>query len=72
MLLDFAYGMLVDGAEPEEKEKIDSQLAALDEPDESTLVKKTTSDGKVIYISEARLAQIRDNAAVMADFMKRS
>lgn len=68
LLLDVVYGELVAGAGPEHKTEIDKRLDEAHQtmagPSEEELVEvRRKSDGKVIQISEARLAQLRRNAA---------
>ena len=70
MVLDLAYGEIVHGASPDQRKEIDEQLASLDEQlageREDKIVEITRASGKVVRISEARLAQIRRNAGASA------
>lgn len=61
VVLDLAYGQLITGVSEEDRKHIDTQLAKLDEDSEDQVIEKTLTDGRVIKISEARLARIRAN-----------
>lgn len=73
VLLHFSYGLMVEGAEPEERKRLDDELARMDVElaDERRTVTKTLSDGRVVQISEARLARIRANVRGMQEISKR-
>jgi hypothetical protein len=63
VLLDFGYGMLVEHAEPKEREKLDRSLRALDAPNysNSRKVEVARRDGSTVFVTEARLAQLQAN-----------
>lgn len=66
VLLDFAYIELTKGMSPEQVEDINKQLKALDPPSKTSMVEVELSDGRVIEVSEARLAEIREKHAAMS------
>jgi hypothetical protein len=67
VIIDLAYGMLVENLNPAEREELDKSLEIHEEQVEEREAEKKIvevkrkSDGNVIQISEARLAQIRRN-----------
>lgn len=70
VMLDFAYGEIVREASAEQRKEIDDKLAALDAPALAHTVEKVLSSGKVVRISEARLARIRKNQMGMRNIHK--
>lgn len=64
MLLDIAYGMIVEPLTAEQRVELDERLAELDaEVVEDEVVRKELDDGRVVEISQARLDRIRRNMA---------
>jgi hypothetical protein len=63
LLLNYGYGLLVDGAEKKEREKIDRTLANLDAPSAERMVPVEKTDGTTVMVSEQRLAELQANAS---------
>jgi hypothetical protein len=69
-LTDFAYGLLVENRDEKDRKKVDDMLAdAAARFDVSDVVAvRRESDGEVVHITEARLAQIERNMRGMGQF----
>lgn len=69
-LVDFAYGLLIENRDEKEREKVNTMLAdAAARYDFSEIVAvRKESDGTVVHISEARLAQIERNMRGMGRY----
>lgn len=66
VLTDFAYGMLMENRDEKERKQVDELLARVVEAAQpSAPVRVPRADGSVVYITEARLAQIRRNMGGM-------
>lgn len=62
VVLDFAYGMLVENADTKDREALDRSLAELDAPSAEKMVDVGLHDGTTVRISESRLAELQANA----------
>jgi hypothetical protein len=62
MLVDFAYGMIVEKMQPEQREAFDKSIDAMNDESQYTFVTVETSSGRKIRVTEARLREIRENA----------
>lgn len=72
MICALAYAMVQEGRDEEGRKAVDEALGLLaTDPSESRMVEKQLSDGRVIQLSEARLARIRENFAGFATMRRR-
>ncbi len=74
MIVDLAYGMVVEHMTYEQREEVNKTLDDLDggvaDDGSRTVLEKEMPDGRVVRISEARLARIRNNMAAMGNIGK--
>lgn len=72
VLIDLAYGMIVEGADEKQKKEFDQQLARYDrarpERDDGPKVEVTRHDGTVVQISKKRLERLQRNRGGMVKF----
>lgn len=62
VLLDYAYGLLIERSDAKQRRQLDATLRAMDTgrtPSGSKIVEVTKRDGTVVRLTEARLEEIR-------------
>jgi hypothetical protein len=70
VLIDFGYGLMVEGADEKQRAEIDRALADLDAPSADRMVEVEKLDGTTVMISEKRLAEIQSNVTNITSMRK--